>query len=69
MVTDSKGLPGKNCGAALLGEQKGGKLGWNPLPDTFPVKGDSVTITQYTVPSGLVLPPKGTGLYFAINCF
>jgi hypothetical protein len=69
IVSDSKGLPGKSCGAALLGEEKGGKLGWNPLPDTFPVKGDSVTITQYTVPSGLVLPPKGTGLYFAINCF
>jgi hypothetical protein len=68
VVTDSKGLPGKKCGAAILEQGKQG-LAWSALPSSFPVKGKTVTITQYTVPQGLVLPPKGTGLYFAVNCF
>ena len=69
VITDTKGFPGKDCGAAILEKQKNGTEAWNPLPSQFPVKGDKVTITQYTVPQGLELPPKGTGLYFAINCF
>lgn len=68
VVTDAKGFPGKTCGAAILGQGKNG-LSWSALPSTFQVKGKTVTITQYTVPTGLVLPAKGSGLYFAINCF
>ncbi len=68
VITDAKGLPGKNCGAAILASGKKG-LAWSALPSQFPIKGKTVTITQYTVPQGLELPPKGTGLYFAINCF
>lgn len=64
VITDSKGFPGKTCGAAILGSK-----GWSAFPSTFGVKGHTVTITQYSAPSNLELPPKGYGLYFAINCF
>ncbi len=69
VITDAKGLPGKSCGVAILERQRNGQLTWSPIPNNFPVKGKTVTISQYTAPSGLVLPPKGNGLYFAINCF
>lgn len=69
VITDSKGFPGNTCGAALLEKQRNGAYAWTTLPGQQGVKGKTVTITQYTVPSGLELPPKGTGLYFAINCF
>lgn len=68
VITDAKGFPGKKCGAAILAQTKKG-LAWSSLPNSFQVKGKTVTITQYTVPTGLVLPPKGSGLYFAVNCF
>jgi len=63
-ITDSKGFPGKTCAAAILG-----KAGWTAFPGSFPVKGHTVTVTQYAAPSGLELPPKGYGLYFAFNCY
>jgi len=69
VIIDQKGFPGKNCAAAILAKQRNGQFAWSALPSQFPVKGKTVTITQYTVPQGLQLPPKGTGLYFAINCF
>jgi hypothetical protein len=68
VITDSKGLPGNTCGAAVLAKEKNGKLEWTSLPATGSVKGDSVTISQYEVPSGFELPPK-TPLYFAVNCY
>lgn len=65
VITDSKGLPGKTCNAAIYGSGK-----WTPLPGQgFPVKGNTVTIQQYNAPNGFVLPPKGYSLYFAINCY
>jgi hypothetical protein len=65
VITDSKGLPGKSCNAAIYGSGK-----WTPLPGQgFQVKGNSVTIQQYNAPSGFVLPPKGHALYFAVNCY
>jgi hypothetical protein len=67
-VTDAKGLPGNTCGAALLGETKQG-LKWTSFPGTGTVKNDSVTISVYEAPSGFELPPKGTALYFAFNCY
>jgi hypothetical protein len=69
VITDQKGFPGNHCGAAFLSKQRNGTFAWTSLPGAQPVKGKTVTITQYTVPSGLTLPPKCTGLYFAINCF
>jgi hypothetical protein len=69
VITDSKGLPGNTCGAALLGEAKNGKLVWTSFPGTGNVKGNSVTISVYEAPSGFELPPKGTPLYFAVNCY
>jgi hypothetical protein len=67
-VTDSKGLPGNTCGAALLGQTKQG-LKWTSFPGTGSVKGKSVTISVYEAPSGFELPPSGTALYFAFNCY
>ena len=67
IITDSKGLPGKECSAAVLTFNKGKPL-WKPLPVTGPVKGKTVKLAQYTVPRGFNLPPK-TPLYFAVNCF
>jgi hypothetical protein len=68
-ITDSKGLPGSSCGAALLEEAKDGKFSWHGFPGTFPVKGKTVTISVYEAPSGFELPPKGTPLYFGVNCY
>lgn len=66
-ITAENALPGKECGAAILAQTKTG-LAWSALPSYFPVHGHEVTITQYTVPTGLYLVPQ-TSLYFAINCF
>lgn len=68
VITDSKGLPGKVCGAAVLAAQQHGGLKWTALPATGNVKGNSVTISQYEVPQGFELPPK-TPLYFGVNCY
>jgi hypothetical protein len=68
IITDAKGIPGKTCGAAVLAAQRDGQLKWTSIPATGTVKGKSVTISQYEVPSGFELPPK-TPLYFAVNCF
>jgi hypothetical protein len=71
IITDEKKLPGKKCSAAILTHESGGKLSWDPLPSSFPVKGKSVTISLYTAPNGFELPPKSdqTAIYFAVNCF
>jgi hypothetical protein len=68
IITDSKGVPGKKCGAAILTEGSNGKPVWSSIPATITVKGNVVTITQYNVPSGFEFAPK-TPLYFAVNCF
>jgi hypothetical protein len=68
VITDAKGIPGKQCGAAVLAKQRNGQLKWTSIPATGTVKGKSVTISQYEVPSGFELPPKAP-LYFAVNCF
>jgi hypothetical protein len=68
VITDSKGLPGKTCGVALLAESRTGKYVWTSFPGQFTAKGDTVTITQYNVPNGFEIPPK-TPLYFGVNCF
>jgi hypothetical protein len=68
VITDSHGLHGKTCGAAVLAEQRNHTLKWTSLPATGTVKGNSVTISQYEVPQGFELPPK-TPLYFGVNCF
>lgn len=68
VITDAKGLPGNTCGAAVLTEPKAGKFTWTSLPAQGPVKGKTVTISQYEVPSGFELPPT-TPLYFAVNCY
>ncbi len=68
VITDSKGLPGKTCGAGLLTKTASGKLQWTALPVQAQVKGNTVTISQYTVPQGFELPSK-TPLYFGVNCF
>jgi hypothetical protein len=68
VITDTKGLPGNTCGAAVLAEQRDGKLAWTSLPATGTIKGDSVTISQYEVPQGFELPPKAP-LYFGVNCY
>lgn len=68
VITDSKGFPGKTCSAALLGE-KNGKFQWSQFPGNYQVKGKTVTVTVYTAPTNFELPPQGTPLYFAFNCF
>ncbi len=68
VITDSKGLPGKTCGVALLAESRSDKFIWTSFPGSFTAKGDTVTITQYEVPKGFEIPPK-TPLYFAVNCY
>jgi len=68
-ITDAKGLPGNTCGAALLAAQKGGGVKWTAFPGSAPIKGKSVTIAVYEAPAGFELPPKGTPLYFAVNCY
>jgi hypothetical protein len=69
VIGDAKGFPGKTCGAALLGKLRNGQLKWSTFNETYPVKGKSVTIAVYEAPTGFQLPPKGTPLYFAVNCF
>jgi hypothetical protein len=71
VITDAKGLPGKTCSAAILTHGAGGKVSWDPLPSGYPVKGKTVTISLFTVPSGFELPPvkDQTPLYFAVNCY
>ncbi|MBV9719659.1 MAG: hypothetical protein JOZ77_10085 [Candidatus Eremiobacteraeota bacterium] len=69
VITNTKGFPGKTCAAAVLGQGRTGKLEWTAFPGQAQVKGDKVTITVYEAPSGFELPPKGTPIYFAINCF
>lgn len=68
VITDSKGLPGKSCGAAILTQGSKGSTLWESIPATLVVKGNTVTITQYNVPKGFEFPPKSP-LYFAVNCF
>ncbi|HEY6327624.1 MAG TPA: hypothetical protein VIW73_14050 [Candidatus Cybelea sp.] len=68
IITGSKGLPGKQCSAAVLTFSKAGKPIWKPLPVQGPIKGKTVKLAQYAVPRGFELPPK-TPLYFAVNCF
>jgi hypothetical protein len=67
-ITDTNGLKGKECGAAVYAKQKNGTFKWTSIPATGVVKGKSVTISQYEVPSGFELPPKAP-LYFAVNCY
>jgi hypothetical protein len=67
VITDDKGLPGKQCSAAVLTNNRG-KLTWTGLPIQAPVKGKTVTLTQYSAPKGVQLGPK-TPLYFAANCY
>jgi hypothetical protein len=66
VVTDAHGLGGSSCGASVYAK-KGAKFFWEQLPITAKPKGDTVTISQYTVPKGFELPPL-TPLYFAIYC-
>jgi hypothetical protein len=68
IITDSKGLPGKQCGAAILTEGSRGSDLWESIPASISVKGDTLTITQTSVPKGFEFPPKSP-LYFAVNCF
>jgi hypothetical protein len=68
-ITDSKGLPGNTCGAALLEEEHNGTFTWKGFPGSAPVKGKTVTIAVYEAPEGFELPPAGTPLYFGINCY
>lgn len=71
VISDKKKFPGKTCSAAILTHESSGKLYWDPLPNGFPVKGKSVTISLYTTPNGFELPPKSdaTAIYFAVNCY
>jgi hypothetical protein len=68
VITDAKGLPGTTCGVALLTKGTNGKYTWSSFPGSFPAKGKTVTITQYSVPHGFEIPPK-TPLYFGVNCY
>jgi len=68
VITDSKGLPGKSCGAAVLTEGSRGSEVWSTIPASFKVSGHTLTISQYNVPNGFEFGPKSP-LYFAINCF
>lgn len=69
VITDAKGFPGKTCGAAVYGKQKNGKQGWTAFTGTYGVKGKTVTIAVFLAPQGFELPPKGSPIYFGINCF
>jgi hypothetical protein len=69
VITDAKGFPGKTCAAAVYGKQRNGQEGWTAFTSTYPVKGKTVTIAVFEAPAGFELPPKGTPLYFGINCF
>jgi hypothetical protein len=68
VITDTSGLHGKQCGVGVYAKQKNGTFKWTPLPITAPVKGKTVTLTQYSVPPGFQFPSK-TPVYFAANCY
>ncbi|MFY9737789.1 MAG: hypothetical protein WAK11_01945, partial [Candidatus Cybelea sp.] len=69
VITDAKAFPGTKCAAAVLTTGEKGSPVWTTLPGgPYPVKGKTVTITQYDVPRNFELPPK-TPLYFAVNCY
>jgi hypothetical protein len=68
IITDSKGIPGKTCGAAVLSNGAHGSFIWKGLTVQAQVKGKTVTISQYEVPAGFELKPK-TPLYLAVNCY
>jgi len=68
-ITDTKGLPGKECAEAVLTfPPPHDKPTWKPLPGAFKVEGKTVSLKQYNAPKGIELPPK-LPLYFAVNCF
>ena len=52
VITNAKGLPRQTCGAAVLTFPRGKPPKWTSLPATFQIKGKTVTITQYTTPTG-----------------
>jgi hypothetical protein len=67
-ITNAKGFGSANiCGAAAL-NFKDGKPMWEAFPVSSKVKRKTVTITKYTVATGVELPPK-IPLYFAVNCY
>lgn len=68
-ITDSKALPGNTCAAALLEESEKGAYSWKQFPGGCEVSGKTISVKVYEAPSGFALPPKGTPLYFAINCY
>lgn len=68
-VTDANGFGDDNkCDDAILTFNTKGKASWDPLPTSGKVRGKTVTISQYAVPSGFELPPK-TPIYFAVFCY
>lgn len=68
-MTDAKGFGDANrCGAALLTFRKDRRPAWTAFPGSGRVKGTTVTIRQYAVPAGIVLPPK-VPVYFATSCY
>jgi hypothetical protein len=68
VITDSKGIPGHQCGAGVLTSNGHGGLIWKALNVQAQVKGKTVTISQFVVPHGFALYPK-TPLYLGVNCF
>lgn len=68
VITDNKGIPGKQCGAAVLTSNGHGGVIWKALNVQAQVKGKTVTISQFVVPRGFALYPK-TPLYLGVNCF
>lgn len=68
VITDTKGIPGKTCGAGVLTSNGHGGLVWKELNVQAQVKGNTVTISQYVVPHGFALYPK-TPLYLGVNCY
>ena len=70
VVTNAKGYGTANvCAAAVLTFPRGKPAKWTSLPGgPFQIKGKTVTINQYTTPSGVELAPK-IPLYFAVNCW
>jgi hypothetical protein len=70
VITDAKGYGSANvCAAAVLTFPRGKPPKWTSLPGgPFQIKSKTVTINQYTTPSGVELAPK-IPLYFAVNCW
>jgi hypothetical protein len=68
VITDSLGLPGHTCSVAVYAKQRNGTFKWTPLPIQAPVKGKTVTLTQYSVPPGFQFPSK-TPVYFGAFCY